>query len=88
MYYKRGEYWGEMGFFRIAMGQNMIGIETKITWATPETFTTVNYHCYEDGKNCGPTTQKYVDPSKKDRDRESIVGAFQQKIQERRQVVS
>jgi hypothetical protein len=75
-----------MGFFRIAIGRNIIGIETKIIWATPGTFTTVNYHCYEDGKNCGPTTQKYVDPFKKE-DRESIVGNFQQKIQERRQVL-
>ena len=32
-----GEYWGELGFFRIAMGQNILGIEEKIVWATPGT---------------------------------------------------
>ncbi len=58
-----GEYWGEMGFFRIAMGQNILGIEEKIVWATPNTYTTNNFPCDEDGKNCGPIVQKYVDPS-------------------------
>jgi cathepsin X len=58
-----GEYWGEMGFFRIAMGQNILGIEKEIVWATPHTFTTINFPCDEDGKNCGPSNQKFVDPS-------------------------
>ena len=58
-----GEYWGEMGFFRIAMGQNILGIEEKVVWATPSTFTTINFPCNEDGKNCGPSTQKFIDPS-------------------------
>ena len=58
-----GEYWGEMGFFRIAMGQNLLGIEKEIIWATPHTFTTINFPCDEDGKNCGPSTQEFVDPS-------------------------
>lgn len=58
-----GEYWGEMGFFRIAMGENLLGIEQKIVWATPNTFTVINFPCDEDGKNCGPNTQKFVDPS-------------------------
>jgi len=52
-----------MGFFRIAMGQNVLGIENEIVWATPDTFTTVNFPCDEDGKNCGPRTQKFIDPS-------------------------
>lgn len=60
-----GEYWGEMGFFRIAMGQNILGIEEKIVWATPDTFTTFNFPCDEDGENCGPSAQRYVDPSSK-----------------------
>lgn len=59
----RGEYWGEMGSFRIEMGKNILGIEEKCTWATPATFTTINYPCDEDGANCGPTTKTYVDPS-------------------------
>ena len=58
-----GTYWGEMGFFRIELGKNLLGIESGIAWATPGNFTVQNYPCYENGKNCGPTTQQYVDPS-------------------------
>lgn len=63
-----GEYWGEMGFFRIAAGQNILGIEHKIAWATPGTFSESNFPCAESGKNCGPRagaikTTTYVDPS-------------------------
>ena len=57
-----GQYWGEMGFFRIKMGENILGIESDIAWATPGNFTVVNYPCYEDGKNCGPETRQYEDP--------------------------
>lgn len=53
----------EMGSFRIEMGKNILGIEEKCTWVTPATFTTINYPCDEDGANCGPTTETYVDPS-------------------------
>jgi cathepsin X len=62
-----GQYWGEMGYFRVLMGQNVLGIESRVTWATPGRFTVVNYPCAEDGSNCGsPTviTMDYVDPSK------------------------
>ena len=52
-----------MGSFRIAMGQNILGIEEKCTWATPATWTTVNYPCNENGSNCGPTTEEYTDAS-------------------------
>ena len=68
-----GEYWGNMGYFNVLMGQNVLGIETKITWATPGNFTVLNFPCYEDGSNCGVgggdsddsivTTQTYIDPS-------------------------
>ena len=69
-----GEYWGEMGYFKVLMGSNVIGIETKITWATPGTFTILNYPCFENGANCGAsdgngglndivTKQSYIDPS-------------------------
>jgi hypothetical protein len=52
-----------MGFFRIEMGSNLLGIEKKVAWATPGTFTEANFHpCFEDGSNCGPKTMKYVDP--------------------------
>mmetsp|Transcript_24856 Transcript_24856/g.37162 ORF Transcript_24856/g.37162 Transcript_24856/m.37162 type:complete len:360 (-) Transcript_24856:92-1171(-) len=58
-----GEYWGEMGYFRIAMGGNVLGIEEAIAWATPGQFTVSNYPCDEDGKNCGKDVHLYVDPS-------------------------
>jgi hypothetical protein len=72
-----GEYWGEMGFARIAAGKNMLGIEDHVAWVTPGTFTVENVPCSEDGKICGneiqnhgttPTVRKfvgqsYVDPS-------------------------
>lgn len=52
-----------MGFFRIRMGENILGIEEESTWATPGSYTTMNYPCNEDGANCGPTTETYVDPA-------------------------
>ena len=58
-----GSYFGEMGFFRIKAGENILGIESSIAWATPGQFTVHNFPCNEDGKNCGPRTQFYVDPS-------------------------
>ena len=47
-----GEYWGEMGFFRLKMGQNQLGIESGCSWATPKSWTEINYPCDEDGTNC------------------------------------
>jgi cathepsin X len=67
-----GEYWGEMGFAKIATGKNMLGIEDHVAWATPGTFTTENaMPCSEDGAMCGGEAQgtspyvgqMYVDPS-------------------------
>ena len=60
-----GQYYGELGFFRIEMGKNSLGIESSIAWATPGSFTVKNFPCDEDGKNCGGgvDTQYYVDPS-------------------------
>jgi cathepsin X len=66
-----GEYWGEMGFFRIAAGKNVLGIERKIAWATPGRFSESNFPCAESGNNCGPAataaaaikTTIYIDPS-------------------------
>mmetsp|Transcript_31701 Transcript_31701/g.45025 ORF Transcript_31701/g.45025 Transcript_31701/m.45025 type:complete len:81 (+) Transcript_31701:891-1133(+) len=52
-----------MGFFRIEMGKNLLGIESKINWATPGQFSETNYPCSEDGNNCGPTVRMYIDPS-------------------------
>mmetsp|Transcript_19730 Transcript_19730/g.27088 ORF Transcript_19730/g.27088 Transcript_19730/m.27088 type:complete len:350 (-) Transcript_19730:48-1097(-) len=58
-----GEYWGEMGYARVAMGHNILGIESKIAWATPGQFSVSNFPCGEDGENCGKNVQLYIDPS-------------------------
>jgi cathepsin X len=62
-----GQYWGELGYFRIAMGKNLLGIEGEVAWAVPGSFTVINFPCSEDGKNCNGggvvATQNYVDPS-------------------------
>jgi cathepsin X len=63
-----GQYWGEFSFFRLALGKNVLGIESTVAWATPGSWTVKNWPCDEDGKNCGPVdggieTQYYVDPS-------------------------
>eukprot|EP00523_Entomoneis_sp_CCMP467_P007173 CAMPEP_0168724264 /NCGR_PEP_ID=MMETSP0724-20121128/3546_1 /TAXON_ID=265536 /ORGANISM="Amphiprora sp., Strain CCMP467" /LENGTH=224 /DNA_ID=CAMNT_0008771007 /DNA_START=158 /DNA_END=832 /DNA_ORIENTATION=+ len=48
-----GEYWGEMGYFRIGpIGHNILGIEHSVAWATPGTFTVQNFPCHANGKNC------------------------------------
>lgn len=52
-----------MGYFRIAMGGNLLGIESEVAWATPGAFTISNFPCSEDGKNCNGGVQYYVDPS-------------------------
>jgi cathepsin X len=54
-----GEYWGEMGFFRIIMGHNALGIEMEVAWATPGRFTVP---CNEDASNCQSAVE-YLDPS-------------------------
>jgi len=59
-----GEYWGELGFFRIATGDNQLGIEDQCSWATVNTFTELNYPCYENGSNC-VTTRTVTDPAVK-----------------------
>ena len=59
-----GEYWGEMGYFRLAMGSNQLGIESECSWAVPGTFTEQNFPCFEDGSNCGDSAQgRFIDPS-------------------------
>jgi hypothetical protein len=59
----QGQYWGEMGYFRILAGHNSLGIELEAAWATPGAFTVHNFPCYEDGGNC-VKTQYVEDPSK------------------------
>jgi cathepsin X len=57
-----GEYWGEMGYVRIATGNDILGIESNCAWATPKSWTEFNYPCDEDGGNC-VTTKHYSDPA-------------------------
>lgn len=61
-----GEYWGEMGYARLARGNGgAIKVESNCAWATPATWTEQNFPCYEDGTNCGSKhhTGHYVDPA-------------------------
>jgi len=64
-----GQYWGELGYVRVKMGHNVLGIESEIAWATPGSWTVKNFPCSEDGKNCSPdkpnyVAEMYVDPSR------------------------
>jgi len=63
-----GEYWGEMGYFRIETGKNSLGIEGAVVWATPGSWTVKNVACFESGSNCHGGqelwgTETYTDPS-------------------------
>jgi len=59
-----GEFWGELGFFRVERGNgNSLCVEeTGCAWATPKTWTEHNFPCGEDGTDCSDHG-KYVDPS-------------------------
>jgi len=52
-----GEYWGEMGFIRVAEGA--LNIEEECSWAVPGTFTAPEFNnqkaCHEGGDNCQST---------------------------------
>jgi hypothetical protein len=53
-----------MGYFRIETGHNSLGIEMNVVWATPGSWTVVNYPCFESGENCAKTAvENYLDPS-------------------------
>lgn len=63
-----GEYWGELGFVRVEMGSNILGLEGEVAWATPGYWTEVNVPCNENGSNCDGSHHKsgaqfYTDPS-------------------------
>jgi len=47
-----GEYWGEMGYVRVAKGHNALHLEEQCAWAVPGAFTETNFPCNEDGSNC------------------------------------
>jgi cathepsin X len=50
-----GEYWGEMGYIRVAKGNNALHLEDQCSWAVPEAWTEQNFPCNEDGSNCKPS---------------------------------
>jgi len=60
-----GEYWGEMGFFRVRAGSNMMGLESECAWAVPSGYSsgegTPNFPCGEDGKGCVEKEQEQKD---------------------------
>lgn len=50
-----GSYWGEMGFIRLVLGENQLGIEKTCAFAIPGKWTIHNVPCYENGSNCNAT---------------------------------
>jgi len=47
-----GSYWGELGFMRLVLGENQLGIEKSCAFAIPGNWTMQNVPCFEDGSNC------------------------------------
>mmetsp|Transcript_22868 Transcript_22868/g.28054 ORF Transcript_22868/g.28054 Transcript_22868/m.28054 type:complete len:363 (-) Transcript_22868:215-1303(-) len=60
-----GHYWGEMGFIKVEMGSNILGLEGEVAWATPGSWTETNFPCSENGANCRSDggVKFYKDPS-------------------------
>mmetsp|Transcript_14565 Transcript_14565/g.33644 ORF Transcript_14565/g.33644 Transcript_14565/m.33644 type:complete len:106 (+) Transcript_14565:1014-1331(+) len=62
-----GQYWGELGYFRIQAGFNSLGIESEVAWATPYQYTVP---CSKKKKNAGAscqhgvTVETYPEPSR------------------------
>jgi hypothetical protein len=52
-----------MGFIKVEMGKNLLGIEGEVAWATPGNFTVNNFPCGEDGTGCRGNVQSFIDPS-------------------------
>ena len=55
-----GEYWGEMSFFRLELGTNLLGVEEEISWATIKYFTVENEPCFENGRNCNMAALNFI----------------------------
>jgi hypothetical protein len=55
-----------MGYYRVKMGSDQLGMESGCAWATPGAFTELDssFACYEDGSNCVKHTE-YADPALK-----------------------
>ena len=52
-----GSYWEELGFMRLVLGENQLGIEKTCAFAIPGDWTMQNKPCFEDGSNCGDGVQ-------------------------------
>jgi cathepsin X len=44
-----GEYWGDMGYMYLKLGENQLGIESECSWAIPSSWSEKNIPCSEDG---------------------------------------
>jgi cathepsin X len=55
-----GEYWGEMSFFRLQLGTNMLGVEKEISWVTIKDFSIENVPCYQDARNCNLAAMNFI----------------------------
>jgi len=57
-----GEYWGEMGYVRVAFGA--LSVEDQCSWAVPGAFTSAEadnqFHCHEGGDNCKADAGKKI----------------------------
>jgi len=51
-----GEYWGELGWFKVKMGNDVLGLEHHCSWGVPKESVQPNFPCYEDGSNCNAAT--------------------------------
>jgi cathepsin X len=59
-----GQYWGELGFFRVELGKNLLMIESNVAWATPGRVSDSNFLCDADGRQCQEQYDyRYLDPS-------------------------
>jgi cathepsin X len=44
-----GEYWGDMGYMYLKLGENQLGIESECSWAVPNNWSENNVPCSEAG---------------------------------------
>ena len=44
-----GEYWGDLGYMYLKLGENQLGIESECSWAIPGEWSENNIPCSEDG---------------------------------------
>ena len=77
---------GEMGFLRVEMGKNILGLEGEVAWVTPGSWTEVNFPCAENGANCNDSNAAGAGFGRTDgamfyKDPSSDVEAIQRRLQ-------